>query len=131
MGPITKMGVLPVTETTVSVSEPLTNTWFNVPATHMLIFILSVSARVLFEGAFSLWVSFKKSGVEKATAAVLFFQNSTKVFSKNSDLFAKFTRKQRQWSSFLVNLQAWMFISKGLHCMLFCEFWEFFKNVCF
>ena len=76
MGPITKMGVLPVTETTVSVSEPLTNTWFNVPATHMLIFILSVSVRVLFEGAFSLWVSFKKSGVEKVTIVFSEFDES-------------------------------------------------------
>ena len=31
--------------------------WFDVPATQMSIFILSVSAGVLFEGAFSLWVS--------------------------------------------------------------------------
>ena len=33
--------------------------WFDVPTTQMPIFLLSVSARVLFDGAFSLWVSLK------------------------------------------------------------------------
>ena len=32
-------------------------TWFDVPTTQMHIFTLFVSAAVLFDGAFSLWVS--------------------------------------------------------------------------
>ena len=31
--------------------------WFDEPTTQMLIFVLFVSAGVLFDGAFSLWVS--------------------------------------------------------------------------
>ena len=61
--PITKDGVFPVTffffffENFVSEYEPLRKSWLDVSNTQMLIFILFVSARVLFKGAFSLWVS--------------------------------------------------------------------------
>ena len=41
------------------------NSWFNVPVSQMLIFILFVSPSVLFEGVFSLWVSLKKSLFER------------------------------------------------------------------
>ena len=37
--------------------KSLIKSWFGVPTTRMSIFILFVSAGVLFEGAFSLWVS--------------------------------------------------------------------------
>ena len=61
--PITKNKVLPVTtlifENFVSVSEPLTKIWFDVPTTQMTIFILFVSAVVLLERAFTPWVSLK------------------------------------------------------------------------
>ena len=43
-------------ENFVSVSEPLIQSWFVVPTTQMPIFLLFVSAGVLFDGAFSLWV---------------------------------------------------------------------------
>ena len=51
--------VLPLTENFVSVQEPLIKVWFDVPTTQMSIFILFVSVPVLFDGAFSLWVSLK------------------------------------------------------------------------
>ena len=35
----------------VSVGEPLMRGWFDVPATQMPIFVLSLSVRVLFDGA--------------------------------------------------------------------------------
>ena len=41
----------------VSVSEPLTKSWFDVPTTQIPIFLLFLSVRVLFDGAFSPWVS--------------------------------------------------------------------------
>ena len=60
---ITKNGVLLGTtsffENFVSVYEPLIKSWFEVPTPQMSIFILSVSAVILFEGASSLWVSLK------------------------------------------------------------------------
>ena len=37
----------------------LIKSWFDVPTIQMLVFVLSVSAGVLFDGAFSLWVSLK------------------------------------------------------------------------
>ena len=46
-------------ENFISVEEPITNSWFEVPTTQMFIFILFVSAGVSFEGAFSLLVSLK------------------------------------------------------------------------
>ena len=62
--PLEKNRVLPVTasffENFVSVWEPLKKSWFDVPATQMSIFMFFVSAAVLFEGAFSLWVSLKR-----------------------------------------------------------------------
>ena len=62
--PNTKNGVLPVTtlffENFVSVKEPLIKSWFAVPTTQMPIFVLSVSAEVFFDDAFSLWVSLKQ-----------------------------------------------------------------------
>ena len=61
-GPITENGVLTVTalffENFVSVWEPLIKSWFGVPTTQMPIFLLFVSAGVLFYNAFSLWVLF-------------------------------------------------------------------------
>ena len=64
-GPITKNGVLPVTTlffkffllNFLSVQEPLIKSWSDVPKTQMSTFILFVSAEVLFDGGFSLWVS--------------------------------------------------------------------------
>ena len=60
-GPITMNGILPATtlffENFVSVSEPHKKSWFDVPTTQMAIFILFESVGVLFENAFSLWVS--------------------------------------------------------------------------
>ena len=43
-------------ENYVSVREPLIKSWFDVPTTQMPILVLFVSAGVLFDGAFSLWV---------------------------------------------------------------------------
>ena len=55
-GPITKNIVLSVVTLFlwkfVSVQEPVIKSWFEIPATHMSIFILFSSAGVLFEGAF-------------------------------------------------------------------------------
>ena len=39
--------------------KPLIKSWFDVSTTSMSIFLLFVSARVLFDGAFSLWVTLK------------------------------------------------------------------------
>ena len=62
-GSIKKNGVLPVTtfyfENFVLVWKPLIKSWFDVPTTQMPIFVLLVSAGVLFDGAFSLWVSLR------------------------------------------------------------------------
>ena len=44
-------------ENSVSVSEPLTKSCLDVQTTQMSIFILFVSAGILFKGDFSLWVS--------------------------------------------------------------------------
>ena len=56
-GPIKRNGVLPVTTlffaNFVSVYEPLRKSWLDVPTTQMPIFVLFVSAGVLFDGAFS------------------------------------------------------------------------------
>ena len=41
----------------ISVEEPLIKSWFVVPTTQMPIFVLFVSAGVLFDGVFFLWVS--------------------------------------------------------------------------
>ena len=43
------------------VKEPLINNWFNVPTAQTPIFVLFLSAGVLFDGAFTLWVSLKLS----------------------------------------------------------------------
>ena len=60
-GPVTKTGVLPVTtsifENFVSVYEPLIKSWFVVSKIQMAMFVLFASTGVLFDGAFSLWVS--------------------------------------------------------------------------
>ena len=40
--------------------EPLIKSWFDVPITQMLIFILFVDAGILFDGTFSLWKSSAK-----------------------------------------------------------------------
>ena len=60
-GPITKNGVLSLTtlffEILIWVKESLIKSWFDVPTTQMSIFTLFVSAWVLFESVFSLWVS--------------------------------------------------------------------------
>ena len=62
-GYITKNGVLPVTtfflENFASVYESRIKSWFDVPTNQMLIFILLKSIGVLFESAFSLWVSLR------------------------------------------------------------------------
>ena len=59
-GPIAN-GDLPVTalffENFVSVSEPFINSWLDAPATEIPIIVLFISAGVLFDGTFSLWVS--------------------------------------------------------------------------
>ena len=61
IGLIAKNAVLPLTtlffEDLISVKEPLINSWFDAPISRMHIFILFVSAWVLFEGVFSLWES--------------------------------------------------------------------------
>ena len=61
-----KEGVLPVTnflfENFVSVQEPLVKSWFDVLTTQMPIFLIFVGAGVLFDGAFSMWVSLIKLG---------------------------------------------------------------------
>ena len=44
-------------ESFVSVQEPLINNWFNVSTAQTPIFVLFLSAGVLFDGALSLWVS--------------------------------------------------------------------------
>ena len=44
-------------ENFVLVQGSLTKSWFDLPITQMPIFIFYVSAGVLFEGTFSLWVS--------------------------------------------------------------------------
>ena len=46
-------------ESFVSVYEPLINNWSNVPTAQTPILVLFLSAGVLFDGAFSLWVSLK------------------------------------------------------------------------
>ena len=60
-GPIKRNGVLPVATlffaNFVSVYEPLRKSWLDVPTTQMPIFVLFVSAGVLFDGTFFLWVS--------------------------------------------------------------------------
>ena len=59
--PITKIVVLPVTtlffEDFVTVQESLIKIWFDLLKTQMPILVLFVSAGVLFDCAFSLWVS--------------------------------------------------------------------------
>ena len=63
-GPIIKNRVLPVTtiffENFVSVEEPLINSSFDVPVAQTPKSVLFVRAGVLFDGAFSLWVSLKE-----------------------------------------------------------------------
>ena len=49
-GPIRKNGTFPVKET-------LIKSWFDVLTTQTSIFVLFVSAEILFDGAFCLWVS--------------------------------------------------------------------------
>ena len=44
-------------ENSVSVLEPPIKSWIDVPTTQVYIFILFESAGVLFDGAFSQWVS--------------------------------------------------------------------------
>ena len=44
-------------ESFVSVKESLINNWFNVPTAQTAISVLFLTAEVLFDGAFSLWVS--------------------------------------------------------------------------
>ena len=61
---ITKNGVLPVTtlffwKFCLSLKTALIKTWFDVSTTQILKFGLFVSAEVLFDGTFSLWVSYK------------------------------------------------------------------------
>ena len=61
-GPVPKNGVLWVTnfffffENFVSFKEPLIKSLFDVPTMQMHILVLFVSARVLFDVAFSLWI---------------------------------------------------------------------------
>ena len=57
-GPITMSGVLPDSffANFVLIQEPCKKSFFDVTTTQMFIFILFVSAGVLFEGAFTLWV---------------------------------------------------------------------------
>ena len=59
-GPIIKNGVLLLTslifENFVSVEGALINSWSDAPTIQMPMFVLFVSAEVLFDGAFSLWV---------------------------------------------------------------------------
>ena len=63
-------------ENFVSVEEPLVRSWFDVPTTWMSIFILSVSAGVLFEAPFSLWLSLgRKSRLSTWQKVVLFVNN--------------------------------------------------------
>ena len=63
-GPITNNGVLPVTtlffEKCCFSKELLIKIWFEIPTTQMFKLILFISAVVLFEGVFSLWLSLKK-----------------------------------------------------------------------
>ena len=59
-GPITETGVLLVTTLCFwkfCFSLRTVKSWFDVPATHMCIFVLFVRAGVIFDDAFSLWVS--------------------------------------------------------------------------
>ena len=65
-GPIRKNGVLPV-PVTISIflkilfkSSYKELTWFDVLISQISVFILFVSAGVVFDGAFSLWVSLNK-----------------------------------------------------------------------
>ena len=61
----------------------LQKSWFDIPTTQMLIFVLSVSAGVLFDGAFSLWVSlkvvhfvfYKQLGLGPSPQSCLYFQD--------------------------------------------------------
>ena len=61
-----KSGVFPVTnlffENFVSVYERLIKSCFVVPKTQMPIFVLSVCAGVLIDGAFFLWLSLNRRG---------------------------------------------------------------------
>ena len=61
-GPITKDGVLPVTtlffwKFCFSLRTSYKYSWFNVPTAQMSIFVLFVSAGVLYDSAFSLWAT--------------------------------------------------------------------------
>ena len=64
-GPISKNGVLPVTTLFFwrfcFSLRPLIKSWFYVSSTQMSILVLFVSTGVLFDGAFSLWVSLNLS----------------------------------------------------------------------
>ena len=51
--------ILEFFENLIEVWESLVNSWFNIPINQVYIFILSVSASVLFEGLFSLGVSLR------------------------------------------------------------------------
>ena len=74
----------------VSVYETLTKRWFDVPTTQIFIFLLSVSAGVLFDGALSLWISLKKFDSEGVSYYSLYMKyNSVNVEQQNL-----FTHKQ-------------------------------------
>ena len=66
---ITKNRVLPVTTLFFSKFcfslRTLIKSWFDVPMTQMSILILFVSDGVLFDGAFSLWVSLNNQNLRK------------------------------------------------------------------
>ena len=65
-------------ESFVSVYEPLINNWSNVPTAQTPIFVLFLSAGVLFDGAFSLWVSLRthSDGHIKDDKTNIFFYKS-------------------------------------------------------
>ena len=85
-GPITKKRILSVITLFVWIFifslKPLIKNWSDVPTTQMSVFLLFVSAAVLFDGAFSLWVSkysqssnwkFVKAGVSQVSVLRLLF----------------------------------------------------------
>ena len=85
------------------VKEPLINNRFDVPTAQTPLFVLFLSAGVLFDGAFSLWVSLKKGEVGRVFVKTTFdkqsrIQNSVEhlwwsLFAKTVNGFKPFSQR--------------------------------------
>ena len=66
------------------------NNWFNVPTAQTPIFVLFLSAGVLFHGAFSLWVSLKNRSNRNRDL----FHKQRNLWESKNDYFSKLNEKQ-------------------------------------